>query len=52
MTAQPVLPTPDRLCICGRTIVGALSSCCFWHGCVRMGLFTLEQVQPLLDGEL
>ena len=48
---QPVLPTPDaaaRLCICGRTIVGALSSCCFWHALVSLGRFTLAQVDEVM----
>ena len=45
---QPVLPTTARLCICGRTIVGALSSCCFWHGLVSLGRFTLAQVDEVM----
>lgn len=34
-------------CICGRPIVGALTTCCFWHGLVKLGRFTLEQVREM-----
>ena len=37
-----------KTCICGRTIVGALSSCCFWHGLVSLGRFTLAQVDEVM----